>query len=324
MAAMPKQHEHQQETQLEFPEVSSVWLRAFLEVARLGSFTGAARTLGWTQSAVSRQISTLEGALGGAPLFDRLPRGVRLTEAGRVLVPYAEAITESLHGAVRELAALREVAGGRLRFGAFATADAGLVPQALAAFRAAHPRVRVTREEGFTPALLDRLTAGHLDLAVVSTTGRAPLEAYELHHLLDESLYVAVPAGHPLAGSEPVRLGRLADAEWISGSSRPEGTLLDVALRQGFQPHVAHVVGEWTAKQGYVAAGLGVALVPALAAASVRPDVRLVPVLDEGGPARAVYAATVRGRSPVPAAEAFVGALREAAVSVGVPARATA
>lgn len=317
---MPNQHE----SRYELPEVSSVWLRAFLEVARLGSFTGAARTLGWTQSAVSRQISTLEGALGGAPLFDRLPRGVRLTEAGRVLVPYAEAAGESLHGAVRELAAVREAAGGRLRFGAFATADAGLVPQALAAFGAAHPRVHVTREEGLTPALLDRLTAGHLDLAVVSTTGRAPLEAYELHHLLDESLYVAVPAGHPLAGSGPVRLGRFADAEWISGSSRPEGTLLDVALRQGFRPRVAHVVAEWTAKQGYVAAGLGVALVPALAAASVRPDVRLVPVLDEGGPARAVYAATVRGQSPAPAVAAFVGALRKAAVSVGVSARTMA
>ncbi|MFE5815240.1 LysR family transcriptional regulator [Streptomyces sp. NPDC056479] len=309
MAVMPNQHE--------FPEVSSVWLRAFLEVARHGSFTVAARTLGWTQSAVSRQISSLEGVLGGGPLFDRLPRGVRLTEAGRVLVPYAEAVAESLHGAVRELAALREVAGGRLRFGAFATADAGLVPQALAAFRARHPRVHVTREEGFTPALLDRLTAGHLDLAVVSTTGRAPLEAYELHHLLDESLYVAVPAAHRLARHEgPVRLGRLADADWISGSSRPEGTLLDAALRQGFRPRVAHVVGEWTAKQGYVAAGLGVALVPALAAASVRPDVRLVPVLDEGGPARAVYAATVRGRSLSAAGEEFLGALREAAGTV--------
>jgi len=66
MGAMTDQHD--------FPEVSTVWLRAFLEVARQGSFTGAARTLGWTQSAVSRQISTLEGALGGAPLFDRLPR----------------------------------------------------------------------------------------------------------------------------------------------------------------------------------------------------------------------------------------------------------
>ncbi|MFF4268548.1 LysR family transcriptional regulator [Streptomyces sp. NPDC001536] len=305
MSVMPSPHES--------PDLSTVWLRAFLEVARQGSFTVAARTLGWTQSAVSRQISSLESALGGAPLFDRLPRGVRLTEAGRVLVPHAEAVVEALHGAGRELAALREVAGGRLRFGAFATADAALVPHALGAFRARHPRVRVSREEGFTPALLDRLAAGHLDLAVVSTTGGAPLESYDLHHLLDESLYVAVPAAHPLADGGPVRLGQLADADWISGSARPEGTLLDAALRQGFRPRVAHVVAEWTAKQGYVAAGLGVTLVPALAAESVRPDVTLLPVVDEGAPARAVYAATARGRAPAPAVEAFVGVLREAA-----------
>ncbi|MGI5454478.1 LysR family transcriptional regulator [Streptomyces sp. CA-249302] len=305
---MPNPHHSQRE-----PELSTVWLRAFLDVARHGSFTGAARGLGWTQSAVSRQIASLEQALGGGPLFDRLPRGVRLTEAGRVLVPYAETVTDALHGAGRELAALREVAGGRLRFGAFPTADAALVPHALAAFRARHPRVRLSREEGLTPRLLDRLTAGHLDLAVVSTTPGAPLESYDLHHLLDESLYVAVPAGHPLTGSGPVRLGRLADADWISGGPRPEGTLLDAAVRQGFRPRIAHVVGEWTAKQGYVAAGLGVALVPALAAESVRPDVVLLPVLDEGAPARAVYAATARGRTPAPAAEAFVGALREAA-----------
>lgn len=301
------------------PDLSTVWLRAFLEVARHGSFTVAARTLGWTQSAVSRQISSLEGALGGAPLFDRLPRGVRLTEAGRILVPYAETVAEALHGAGRELADLREAAGGRLRFGAFATADAALVPQALAAFRSRHPRVHVSREEGLTPALLDRLTAGHLDLAVVSTTGGAPLEAYALHHLLDESLYVAVPAGHELAGQGPVRLSALADADWISGGPRPEGTLLDAALRQGFRPRVAHVVGEWTAKQGYVAAGLGVTLVPALAAASVRPDIALVPVLDEEAPARAVYAATARGRSLTPAGEAFLVALREAAAGVRAP-----
>ncbi|MGW2569555.1 LysR family transcriptional regulator [Streptomyces sp. NPDC001537] len=317
MAAMPKQHPS---ADLPVPDLSTVWLRVFLVVARHGSFTVAARALGWTQSAVSRQISSLEAALGGVPLFDRLPRGVRLTEAGRLLVPHAETVAETLHGAARDLAALRDMAGGRLRFGAFATADAALVPRALAAFRARHPRVRLSREEGLTPGLLDRLGAGHLDLAVVSTTGRAPLESYELHHLLDESLYVAVPADHPLAGREaPVRLGQLADADWISGSSRPEGTLLDAALRQGFRPRVTHVVGEWTAKQGYVAAGLGVTLVPALAAESVRPDIALLPVLDEGAPARAVYAATARGRAPTPVVAAFVGALREAVARIPVP-----
>ncbi|MET9143734.1 LysR family transcriptional regulator [Streptomyces sp. SAT1] len=299
------------------PDLSTLWLRVFLEVARHGSFTVAARDLGWTQSAVSRQISALESALGGGPLFDRLPRGVRLTEAGQVLVPRARAVAESLRGAVRELTALREVTGGRLRFGAFASADVALVPWALAAFRARHPGVRVSREEGLTPGLLDRLSAGHLDLAVVSTTGSAPLEAYTLHHLLDEPLYVAVPAGHPLAGRPgPVRLRRFADADWVSGGPRPEGTLLDAALRAGFRPRVAHVVAEWTAKQGYVAAGLGVALVPALAAASVRPDVALLPLCAQDTPARAVYAATAPGHSLSPAARAFLGTLREAAATV--------
>ncbi|MFF4014044.1 LysR substrate-binding domain-containing protein [Streptomyces sp. NPDC001843] len=235
-------------------------------------------------------------------------------EAGRAFVPHAQAVAGVLHDAAQELAALREVAGGRLRFGAFPTADAAPVPHALAAFSSRHPRVRVHREEGLTPAILDGLATGHLDLAIVSTTGRARLDAYDLHHLLDESLYVAVPAGHPLAGHPgPVPLDRFAEADWISGSPRPEGTLLDAALRRGFRPRVSHVVAEWTAKQGYVAAGLGVALVPAPAAESVRPDISLLRVLDEGAPARAVYGATARGRSPFPAVLAFLAALREAA-----------
>ncbi|MFD9910449.1 LysR family transcriptional regulator [Streptomyces sp. NPDC059063] len=294
-------------------DLSTLWLRAFLDVARQGSFTVAARRLGWTQSAVSRQIASLEAALGGAPLFDRLPRGVRLTAHGRTVLPHAEAVTGQLTLLRRELAALDDVSGGVLRFGAFATADVALVPRALAAFRERHPGVTLTRVEGFTRPLLARLAKGDLDVAVVSTTGGPlPEDAYELHHLLDETLYVALPAAHALAGEPYLRLARLADEDWVSGSAEPEGTLLDAALRQGFRPRVAHVVGEWTAKQGYVAAGLGVALVPALAAQGVRPDVTLVPVRDEDAPARAVYAATARGRAPSPAVAPFLTALREA------------
>ncbi|WP_409062658.1 LysR family transcriptional regulator [Streptomyces sp. SYP-A7185] len=298
------------------PDLSTVWLRAFLDVARHGSFTVAARDLGWTQSAVSRQISSLEAALGGDPLFDRLPRGVRLTAHGRTLLPLAEETVARLHAMRRELTSLREVTGGTLRFGAFATADAALVPRAIAAFRARHPGVTLAREEGLTPGLLARVGAGELDLAVVSSTGGAldggGTEAYELRHLLDEGLYVALPPGHALAGHASVRLVQLASEDWISGSADTGGTLLAQAHRLGFRPRVAHVVAEWTAKQGYVAAGLGVTLVPALAAASVRPDITLVPVCAEDAPARAVYAATARGRAVPPAVEPFVAALRAA------------
>lgn len=296
------------------PDLSTVWLRTFLDVARHGSFTVAARELALTQSAVSRQIAALEAALGGAPLFDRLPRGVRPTAHGRALLPHATDVMERLTSLGRELTALRETTGGLLRVGAFATADAGLVPRAIADFHARHPRVVLDREEGLTSALLSRLAEGELDLAVVSTTGGAlPAEAYELHHLLDETLYVALPAGHALADEPELRLSQLASEDWISGSARAEGSLLDPALRHGFRPRVAHVVAQWTAKQGYVAAGLGVTLIPALAAEGVRPDIALVPVRDEGVPPRAVYAATARGRTPAPAVPQFLAALHRAA-----------
>ncbi|MGH4028046.1 LysR family transcriptional regulator [Actinomycetota bacterium Odt1-20B] len=296
------------------PDVSTVWLRVFLDVARHGSFTRAARDLSLTQSAVSRQVASLEAAFGGAPLFDREARGVRLTAHGRTLLPYAETVVSQLSGAGRALTELDEVDGGTLRLGAFATADAGLVPRALAAFRERHPGVTVTREEGLTPRLLARVTEGALDVAVVSTTGGALTDAAacDLSHLLDEALYVAVPAGHPLAGRAEVGLAELADEDWVSGSAQAEGTLLDAALRHGFRPRVAHVVAEWTAKLGYVAAGLGVTLVPTLAAGAARPDLALVRVRDEGAPARAVYAATPRGRAAPPSLDPFLTALREA------------
>jgi DNA-binding transcriptional LysR family regulator len=218
----------------------------------------------------------------------------------------------------RELTALRELTGGALRFGAFATADAALVPRAIAAFRARHPGVTLTREEGLTPGLLARLGDGALDLAIVSSTGGAlsgATDAYDLHHLLDEALYVAVPAAHPLAGLASVGLPQLADEDWVSGSTSTEGTLLEEAHRHGFRPRIAHVVAEWTAKQGYVAAGLGVALVPALAAESVRADIALVPVRDGDVPPRTVYAATARGRALPPAVEPFLEALRATQVA---------
>src|SRR5687768_226757 len=101
----------------------------FREVARLGSVTAAADALGYTQSAVSRQVAALEKETR-THLFDRLPRGVRLTDDGHCLLAHAEAVLDRLAAARRDLADRRDARRGRLRLGAFDTAEAALLPRA--------------------------------------------------------------------------------------------------------------------------------------------------------------------------------------------------
>jgi DNA-binding transcriptional LysR family regulator len=297
MADMPDTH-----------ELSSGLLRVFVEVARLGSFTAAGTRLGYTQSAISRQISALEDE-AGTPLFDRLPRGVRPTEPGRRLLLHAEAVLDRLEAARRELADLRELATGRLRVGAFATADASLVPKAIAAFRAAYPAVTVTLTEAYTPGLARRLREGELDVAVLS--GDGPFEGLDLRKLCDDTMLVALPAGHRLARRRRVRLVDLADEEWIAGSDRPEDTLISSCLARGFRPRLGFVARDWLAKQGFVAAGVGITLIPSIAAESVRPDIALVQLHPDEVPVRAVHAATPAGVALSPATRAFLDMIND-------------
>lgn len=282
----------------------------FLAVARDGSFTAAARALGYTQSAVSRQVQSLEDEIGAA-LFERLPRGVRLTDAGRVLLPHAEAVRDRLALARTELEALRTLEGGLLRLGAFSSATASLVPRAQAVFRERCPGVAVTRTEGPSAKHLGLIVAGEEDLAVVApAVGAAVPEGVTLHPLLDEPMLVALPRGHALGGRRALRLGELADEEWIVGRERLEDTLFR-PVAAGFRPRTGLIASDWIAKLGAVAAGLGVTLVPALAAASVRRDVTLVRVHPDDVPYRRVCAATPAGATV--AALAFLGVLRETA-----------
>lgn len=283
-------------------------LRVFVEVARLGSFTAAGQSLDYTQSAVSRQISVLEDEVGVA-LFDRLARGVRLTEPGRYLLAHAEAVLDRLDVARRELADLRDLAAGRVRVGAFSTAHSSLVPKTISAFRARHPKIAVSLRDAMTPRLLSLLTAEELDVAVVSTTADYSLDGVELVKLFDDTMFVGVPTAHRLAGRDRVRLAELADDVWIAGSSRPEDTLISSCLRNGFRPRIGFVVREWIAKQGFVAAGLGVTLIPSLAADAVRPDIALVSLHADDVPVREVFAATARGLSHSVATKAFLDVL---------------
>ncbi|WP_405147518.1 LysR family transcriptional regulator [Sphaerisporangium sp. NBC_01403] len=285
-------------------------LRLLDVVARTGSFTAAAEELNYTQSAVSRRIASLERDADG-PLFVRLARGVRLTPAGEVLHRHAREVLERLGRAAAELSAIHDGSGGRLRVGAFATANAVLVPEALREFRRARPGVEITLVEGFSARLMERLHEGSLDVAVVSDypSGLSPVEDAELVPLFTDELLLALPRDHRLAHQEVVQLGELRDENWIEGAPPGHATMLaESCARVGFAPKVGIRIGEWTGKLGYVAAGLGVALVPSMAARAVRGDL-VLRSLGEQAPRREVYAALPRA-APVPSAETLLGLLR--------------
>ncbi|WP_285708482.1 LysR family transcriptional regulator [Microtetraspora sp. NBRC 16547] len=292
-------------------------LRLLDAVARTGSFTAAAAELNYTQSAVSRRIASLETAAGG-PLFERLPRGVRLTPAGHALHRHALDVLERLESAAEELSAIHRGTGGRLRVGAFATANASLVPGALRAFMEGSPGVETAIVEGPSGRLMERLAYGSIDVAVVSDYPSALETGPEstLTPLMEDEFLVALPSGHPLAGNPVVQLRDLKDENWIEAPPRGHSTMLATSCaRAGFTPRTGFRVAEWTGKFGYVAAGLGVTLVPAMAAEGVRgrTDLVLRP-LGEFAPRRAVYAA-LPSTAPLPAALAFLRRLQDQARS---------
>ncbi|HTI78212.1 MAG TPA: LysR family transcriptional regulator, partial [Mycobacterium sp.] len=149
-----------------FSDASLTALRVFREVAERGTLSAAAASLGYTQSAVSRQVAALERA-AGEPLVERRHNGVRLTPAGQVVLRSAAAVLDRIDATARELAGMPEERAV-VRLGWFTSAGAVLIPRAVAALRRTHPGIVVVSREGSTPALVRALRAGTIDLAVVA------------------------------------------------------------------------------------------------------------------------------------------------------------
>jgi DNA-binding transcriptional LysR family regulator len=284
-------------------------LRVLREVARQRSFSGAAEALGYTQPAVSRQVATLE-AETATVLVSRDPQGARLTEAGEVLVRHAEVIFAQLEEAESELRAVSGLEGGRVRLATFSSAAASIVPLAIARFRDAYPRVELVVEMLEPEDSLPRLRCGELDLALSNDARWRTGEAVEYVHLFDDPMYVAMPRGHRLAERPKVRLRDLADEPWMLGTTAtcPDARMFRRACdAAGFEPNVAFENDDYHAILGFVAAGVGVALIPDLAARAAREDV-VIRSLGPRAPVRTVVAALAAGYR-APAAEAMLEVL---------------
>jgi len=289
-------------------------LRVLREVAARGSFSAAADALAYTQSAVSQQIAALERE-AGTVLVDRNARGVRLTEAGRALVRHADVILARLADAEAELDAIAGVRGGRVRLVSFPTAGATIAPRAIGRFRERHPGVEVTLAPREPDEGLVCLKSGECDIALTVEAGfdRICDKAIDRHPLLDDPMYVCLPANHPAAGKARLRLKDLADEAWIMGvtATCPDGQILQRACQgAGFEPRLAFQSDDYVAIQGFVAAGVGVCFIPDLALVAVREDV-VIRQLEGRAPVRHILAATLAGGFVSPAAAAMLDILVE-------------
>ena len=289
-------------------------MRVLREVAARGSFSAAADSLAYTQSAVSQQIAALERE-AGTRLVERNARGVRLTDAGRSLVEHADAILARLADAEAELEAIAGLRGGRLRLASFPSAGATIMPEAIARFRERHPAVELTLEPAEPEPSIAKLRAGEVDLTLDITAGfRPPREdGIERLHLLDDPMYVTLPAGHPLARKRNLKLEELADESWILGTtgSCPDASIfLRSCQLAGFEPNITFNSDDYFAIQGFVSAGMGASFIPDLALITVREDI-VVRSMGPRPPSRVIWAATLRDSFCSPAKHAMLDVLAE-------------
>jgi DNA-binding transcriptional LysR family regulator len=289
-------------------------LQIFMAVAEHGSFTAAAEALFMTHSAVSQQMALLERQLG-VPLMTRGPRGVDLTEAGRLLAERSTGLLGTMAAVERELRDLKSQQRS-VRLGAFPTAGAELVPRVVREFRRRHPDTRLLLRSAPAADMAAVLRAGAVHVGLVWDYDFLPRSVpadVEWLHLADDPVVLLLPADHALAGKPAVALSEFADEQWVvRGHSAPYDTAFATMCQlAGFEPRVGFQTGDYLSAQGLVAAGVGISAMPRPAVGVLHPDVRMVP-LSEPAPCRRIAAMRLRNAVHPPAARQLLAVLRAA------------
>jgi DNA-binding transcriptional LysR family regulator len=282
-------------------------LAALEALASEGTFGRAAEKLGYTQSAVSQQIATLERIVGER-LVERPggPRPVTLTEAGRILLRHAESIVARLQAAQADLAAFSSGEAGSLHVGTFQSVGAKILPEVMRRFRSAWPGVEIELQESHLDTdLCDGVERGDLDLAFVQLPIDNP--SLETLELLRDDYVLVTAADSPLAaGKRPPSLREIGEQPLIGyRTCRATELVVDQIRTTGIEPHFVFRSNENGVVQGLAATGVGVALVPRLAVDENDDSVRIVGLGPKIAP-RIVGIARHRDRYHSAAARAFV------------------
>ncbi|GAC1525768.1 MAG: LysR substrate-binding domain-containing protein [Chloroflexota bacterium] len=286
---------------------------ALQAIAGEGSFRGAALRLGYTQSAVSQQIATLERIVGER-LIDRPggPRRISLTDAGEMLLRHADAIMARIYAAQADLAAVAAGIGGALRIGTYQSVGSSILPILMREFASTWPQLEIRlTESSLDDELLAGVERGELDLAfAVFPLPPGPFDGVEL---LCDPYVLVVPADSPLNRKHgPLAVSTIADLPLIGFRQCRSMTRVESYLEaEGMSPKIIFRSDDNGTVQGLVAAGMGVALAPRLTVESADPRISIID-LEDGIPPRRIALAWHVDRYRSPAARAFV----EAAQSV--------
>jgi len=331
-------------------------LRVLVAVARYGSVTAAARALNYAQPSVSHHLARLE-AETGIKLIQRAGRGIRLTDAGRLLAERAAEVIGRLDAAENELAAYTGLRAGRLRLAAFPSALGTIVPAAAAMLRGHQPTIDLRLTEAEPPEALRMLRAGYVDVALVfryfpDEPGRDPADGADSHAShggghgssgaavfgtagfgedegggiditegLRERLILDEPV-HLVTSAHateqvPAELSRYARHRWIAGCDRCRANLLRQCAQAGFIPKIAFTTDDYVAVQALVAADLGVSTLPGLCLRAARHPG--VKTVPLAGARRHVFAVRYGDPPDPPAVTMLMDVLRTAAEPAGAP-----
>ncbi len=299
------------------PDLDVQTLRIVRAIADTGSITGAAAALGYSQPAISQHLRRLETRLDVA-IIERVGRGVRLTEAGRVLARHAPAVALAVDAAAEELAQLRGLRTGVVRLVAFPSASPVIVPRLIAALSASHPGLSLTYLEAEPPEAVDAIREDRADIALTfSYPGdrddphRSSARGLTVRGAGRDDLMLVLPAGHPGHGTavDAADVGELADETWIAGCPRCRGHLLELCGRAGFVPRIGYETDNYVAVEGLVAQGIGVATLPRMALDSfpMLPGIVTVPL--PSAEARRLHVVTAQGAERVPSIAAALTTL---------------
>ena len=293
-------------------------MRVFLAVAENLSFTRAAEVMYLTQSGVSHQIARLERDVG-VPLLLRQGRAVSLTPAGRELVVHARRVLAAVADAAAAVRQAAKPGAGRLRVGASATACQHLIPEALREFRECFPDHSLSILPADTPAVLDRLADGAVDLGVVVRTDRGDKRVVH-HDLFTDELGVLVSPLHPWAKTGKVDRRQLAEQRLIlfSRHSATFGIVERYLAKMGAPLRDFMELGSMEAIKELVKMGLGVGVTAPWVARPETAERSLVWLPLPGGRLRRTWSvAAATDRELTVAEQTFVGLCQDAAVGLG-------